>query len=360
MKLVIAGGGTGGHIYPAIAIAKAVMRASPQSEIHFVGTEMGLEKKIVPRENFPLHFVASGKLNQVSFGEKLKTLAKLPLAFFQAAALLWKLRPDVVLGVGGYASGPVLFVASLLRFRTIIWEPNAFPGLTNRWLSRFVDLCCVVFDEALPHLKAKKSLRVPMPVRKEIEDIRERIPSSSNFRILVFGGSQGSRVLNNTVIEMLRKGGPWTSTTEIVHQTGSTDFTSVKEQYAHIPAAQKNLDCREYLDDMPERYRWADLVIARSGTGTLSELSAAGKAAILVPLPTAADDHQRKNAEALVNIGAAKMILQKDLNADRLLKEIEQLRSHPEQVTNLERNVAKFHKSKAAEAMAALLLKPKG
>jgi UDP-N-acetylglucosamine--N-acetylmuramyl-(pentapeptide) pyrophosphoryl-undecaprenol N-acetylglucosamine transferase len=356
MKLLIAGGGTGGHIYPAIAIAKAVMNASAQNEVQFVGTELGLETKIVPRENFKLHFVASGKLNQVSFGEKIRTLLRLPLAFFQSAALLMKYKPDAVLGVGGYASGPVLFVGSLFGFRTIIWEPNAYPGMANRWLSRFVKLCCVVFEEAVPLLKAKNWQRVPMPVRKEIEEMRPRVANSSSFRILVFGGSQGSRVLNNTIIEMLAKGGAWTKTTEIVHQTGSVEFSRVSAEYARLGLSTSQFDCREYLDDMPERYRWADLVIARSGTGTLSEISACAKAAILIPLPTAADDHQRKNAEALVKIGGARMILQKDLNADVLLREIQDLRQHPDKITELEKNVHKFHQANAAEKMAEIIL----
>lgn len=360
MKLLIAGGGTGGHIYPAIAIAKAVKKASPQSDVQFVGTQLGLETKIVPRENFKLHFVASGKLNQVSLGERLRTLARLPLAFIQSAILLMKFKPDVVLGVGGYASGPILLMGALLGFRTIIWEPNAFPGMANRILSRFVDMCCVVFEEAVPLLKAKKWQRVPMPVRQEIEEMRPRVPSSSNFRILVFGGSQGSRVLNNTIIELLQKGGLWLKTTEIVHQTGALEFSRVSAEYAKLGLDLQQFDCREYLDDMPERYRWADLVISRSGTGTLSELAACSKAAILVPLPTAADDHQRKNAEALVKRGGARMILQKDLSAEVLLREIEDLRQHPEKIAELEKNVHTFHQPRAAETMAEIILNQAG
>jgi UDP-N-acetylglucosamine--N-acetylmuramyl-(pentapeptide) pyrophosphoryl-undecaprenol N-acetylglucosamine transferase len=239
----------------------------------------------------------------------------------------------------------------------LIWEPNAFPGLTNRWLSRVVSLCCVVFEEAANYLQTKRWQRVPMPVRQEIEEMKPRIPASAAFRILIFGGSQGSRVLNNVIVDLVAKGGSWLKTTEFVHQTGAGEYERVKAQYERLPAASRGqVQCLPYLDDMPERYRWADLVIARSGTGTLSELAACAKAALLVPLPTAADDHQRKNAEALVKIGGARMILQNEFNADRLLKEIEDLRDNPQKVAELEKNVQRFHQAKAAEKMAQIIL----
>lgn len=355
MKILIAGGGTGGHLYPALAIAKSILKISPLAEIHFVGTSEGLETKIVPKENFHLHFISIGKLNSnVPLAERLRTVANIPRAFFQSLWLILKFKPDVILGVGGYASGPVVFVGALLGKRTIIWEPNAYPGLANRWLSRFVDMCCVVWEESSQYLNAKKIVRVPMPVRKEIEEIKPRVPSTANFRIFVFGGSQGSRVLNNTLIEMVKKGGPWLKTTEIVHQTGKLDFVRIHDEYANVSGAM--VECREYIDDMPERYRWADLVITRSGTGTLSEIAACSKASILVPLPTSADDHQRKNAEVLVNKKAAVMILQNDLSADKLLKEIERLRSNPREIHELEQNVHQFHSSQAAEKIAELII----
>ena len=327
MKILIAGGGTGGHLYPALAIAKEVQKQRPDAEIHFVGTELGLEKKIIPREGFPLHFVSIGRLNQVSLSEKVKTLLRLPLAFFQALMLILRLRPDVILGVGGYASGPALFVGALLRYRTIIWEPNAYPGLANRWLSRYVNMACVVFEKAAAHLQAKQIVQIALPVREDIENMKERVPRSANFRVLVFGGSQGSKAINDAIIGLWRENGPWLKTTEFVHQTGTQEFERVSTEYAKLGVTSQQVATHEFLHDMPERYRWADLVIARSGTGTLSELAAAGKASILIPLPTAADDHQRKNAEVMVQRNAAKMILQKELTAEKLRQMILELQN---------------------------------
>lgn len=353
MKVLIAGGGTGGHLYPALAIAKELK--SRNVDVEFVGTAAGLETKIVPRDGFELHLISIGKLNQVSLKTKLKTLLKIPLAFIQAVLLILKFKPDVILGVGGYASGPALFVGSLLRRKTLIWEPNAFPGLANRLLSSWVDLSCVVFESATKHLKSKRTLRVPMPVRKEIEEMALRVPRTVNFRVLIFGGSQGSRAINQCVIDMIKQGGPWLKTTEFVHQTGSHEFKAVEKQYIDAKIPMSQVQCLEFLHDMPERYRWADLVIARSGTGTLSEIAACGKASILIPLPTAADDHQRINAEALVGMGGAKMILQKDLTPDRLKTEILALQDDPEALHHLEENAKKFHQAGAAVKMANII-----
>jgi UDP-N-acetylglucosamine--N-acetylmuramyl-(pentapeptide) pyrophosphoryl-undecaprenol N-acetylglucosamine transferase len=355
MRVLIAGGGTGGHLYPALAIAKEIKKNNPQADIHFVGTRLGLETQIVPREGFSLHFVSVGRLNQVSLKEKIKTVIKLPLAFFQALFLILKLRPQAILGVGGYASGPALFVGALFGYKTIIWEPNAFPGLANRILSKWVDVACVVFETAAQHLKAKKILRVAMPVRQEIESMKERVPRSANFRILVFGGSQGSRAINDAVIDLLRQGGAWLKTTEFVHQTGTNEFNRVSNEYAKLAVSSERVATHEFLHDMPERYRWADLVISRSGTGTLSELSAAGKASILIPLPTAADDHQRKNAEVMVQAGAAKMILQKDLSTEKLRQMILDCQNNPIELSQLEQNAKKFHEPRAAAKMAQII-----
>ncbi len=355
MKVLIAGGGTGGHLYPALAIAKEIKKHNPQSQIHFVGTHVGLESQIVPREGFPLHFVSIGKLNQVSTKEKIKTILKLPLAFFQALILILKLRPQVILGVGGYASGPALFVGALLGFKTVIWEPNAFPGLANRLLSKWVDIVCVVFESAAKHMKAKKVIRVAMPVRQEVENMRERVPRTANFRILVFGGSQGSKAINDAVIDLVRQGGAWLKTTEFVHQTGSSEFNRVSNEYAKLAVSSQQVATHEFLHDMPERYRWADLVIARSGTGTLSEISAAGKASILIPLPTAADDHQRKNAEVMVQSGAAKMILQKELTTEKLRQMILEFQNNPTELSGLEQSAKKFHEPQAAAKMAQII-----
>jgi UDP-N-acetylglucosamine--N-acetylmuramyl-(pentapeptide) pyrophosphoryl-undecaprenol N-acetylglucosamine transferase len=358
MNVIIAGGGTGGHVYPALAIAKAIKIIKPEAEVHFVGTPMGIEAKVIPKENFKLHFVPISRLNtNVSLKERLLTLLRLPLAFIKSAYLLLKLKPIVVLGVGGYASGPVVFIAALLRYRTFIWEPNAYPGLANRILSRFVTASLIVFPETKKHLRGKSFIQVHVPVRPEIENLKTRVPKMADFCVLVFGGSQGARFINNVVCDLILSGDKNLNDIRFVHQVGNFDFEKIKARYESQPEVLKRVEYLEYLHDMPERYLWADLVVARSGIGTLAELAAIGKAAILVPLPTAADDHQKKNAQALVDKNAALMIEQSKLTKDSLLAEIIKLKNNPDTIHQLEKRIKEFHSPDAATRIASLLLK---
>lgn len=358
-NVVIAGGGTGGHIYPGIAIARAIKIQHPDYEVHFVGTPTGLENKIVPREGFPLHHINIGKLNHAGdFKSKIKTILGMPRAFVQAIALLMELKPQAVLGVGGYASGPFVLVASLLGFRTAIWEPNAFPGMTNRWLSRVVGKSFVVFEEAAKFLKSEVISQVGLPIRKEVEALANNETAANiakgalEFHILVFGGSQGARSINTAVQEAVLKGGEWLNNVRIIHQTGPADYANVSEAYK----GHSQVETHEYLYQMEKNYAWADLIICRAGASTVAEVSACGKPAIFIPLPSAADDHQRKNAETLLEQKAAVMILQKDLSADFLIQKIESLKNDSQAREEMRKNLAKFYKPQAAEKMAQLLL----
>lgn len=354
-NIVIAGGGTGGHIYPGIAIARAIKVQHPDYEIHFVGTSAGLENKIVPREGFPLHHINIGKLNH-SGGllNKIKTLLGIPRAFVQSIALLMELKPQAVLGVGGYASGPFVLVASLMGFRTAIWEPNAYPGLTNRWLSRVVGRSFVVFEEATKFLRSQEYSQVGIPIRKEMEALakKEFHRTAQEFHILVTGGSQGARTINMAVREAILKGGAWLENTKIVHQTGPLDFATISESYK----GHSQVEAHEYLYEMEKNYEWADLIICRAGASTVAEVAASGKAAIFIPLPWAADDHQRKNAESLVSHQAAAMILQQDLTTDLLIQKIEELKKDTQVRQEMRKNLARFYRPQAAEKMAELLL----
>lgn len=366
-NVVIAGGGTGGHIYPGIAIARAIKIQHPDYEVHFVGTSTGLENKIVPREGFPLHHISIGKLNHAGgMKSKILTVLGMPKAFIQSIALLMELKPQAVLGVGGYASGPFVLVASLLGFRTAIWEPNAFPGMTNRWLSRFVGKSFVVFEEAAKFLKSEAISQVGLPIRKEVEalagkDFVKGTPQEASadigkatpeFHILVVGGSQGARSINRAVQDAVLKGGAWLNNTRIVHQTGPLDFPTIAEVYN----GHSQVEHHEYLHQMEKYYEWADLIICRAGASTVAEISACGKPAIFIPLPSAADDHQRKNAEILVEQKAALMILQKDLTPDSLIEKVEYLKKDSQVRGEMRRNLARFYKPLAAEKMAELLL----
>ena len=355
--VVIAGGGTGGHIYPAIAVAQALRKLNPQLPVDFVGTKKGLETKIVPRENFPLHFVNVGALNSVGVLTKILTLLILPVAVLQGVLLLLKLQPKIVLGVGGYASGPVMLAGILVRpflkLKLTIFEPNAYPGLTNRWLAKTVDESFTNFEVTARFFKNPSV--VGIPVR---EGLNPQAPTvHGSFRVLIFGGSQGARGINLTVLEAIKKGlansggtPSWLQGVEIVHQIGATDFKQMDVEYKKLNAP--GVQWFEFLYDMPERYRWCDMVVCRAGASTLAELAACRKAAVLVPFPFAADNHQKENADALVKGNAALMILQKDFSADKFISVISELRADRRKLKTFEEEIGKFYRPQSAEKIA--------
>lgn len=356
-NILIAGGGTGGHIYPGIAIARALKKQDSSVVIHFIGTPKGLENQIIPREGFQLHLLNVGQLNHSgSFFSKLKTIINLPLALLKAVALLWELKPIFVLGVGGYASGPMVLMASLCGFQSAIWEPNAIPGMTNRWLSRFVKKAYVVFDEAMGYLKSPKIEKVGLPVRESIEVLSQLnsslVSESNELKILVFGGSQGARAINHIVRDAVQKKN-WLNGVRIIHQTGKSDFQSIRQFYGD---QYPQVECLEYLHDMEKKYEWADLIICRAGASTVAEIAAAAKPAIFIPLPTAADNHQQKNAESLINKNAARMILQKDLTVESFIETIEHYKNHKNELSQMTKELHHFYQPRAAEKIAEKIL----
>lgn len=351
MRVLIAAGGTGGHIFPGIAVANEIMRRDESSEVLFVGTARGLETKIVPDNGFQLSLIDSIGLKNVGFIGKLKGLAILPKSFLEARKLLKEFKPDVVVGAGGYVSGPVLLMASLMRIPTLVMDSNALPGFTNRQLARFVDKAALTFDEALPFF-GKKGVVTGNPVRKEFFDVGpgER---DGNLHILIFGGSQGAIAINNATTAALEHLEAFADRLKITHQTGESDFAKIRDLYDR--SSFQNSDIRPFISDMSVEFAKADLVICRAGATTCAELAAAGKASIMIPLPTAADDHQRKNAEALQNAGAAKMILQQDLNGENLAREIRDLAGNPEAIGAMEAAAKKLGKKDAAEVTVNLI-----
>lgn len=366
-NIVIAGGGTGGHLYPAVAIAKSLQKLDPSIQIHFVGTEQGLEKKIIPKEGFPLHFIQGGKLNFSGNPlAKIATLFKMPIAFLQSFLLILKLRPRFVLGVGGYASGPFVLVASVLRFPSAIWEPNVYPGMANRFLAKFVRTCFVVFEDSKKYFPAARVEVLGMPVREEIEKEFQSYQTrkkKDQFTLLHFGGSQGSRAIGQALCGAVeadlnpQTGLPkalqgWTKNLQITHQTGSLDFVTLSERYKKMGGP---VEVKEFIYNMPDYYRQADLVVARGGASTLTELAAFGLPAIVIPLP-AADGHQEHNAQTLVDGGALRMILQKDLTSERLVEEIVELRRHPERLQSLSEKIRTYFKPLASESIARRIL----
>lgn len=355
--IVIAGGGSGGHIYPGIAIANALKKIDPTLDIRFVGTDAGLEKKIVPKEGFQLHFIRSGQLNvRGNLGIKIKSIFKIFLGFFDSARLLIQLKPYYILGVGGYASGPFVLTAACFGYNTAIWEPNAMPGLANRWLARFVKRCFLVFEEARKHLKNENIFIAGMPIREEIEVAGAQHKSGGGVarrtRLLLFGGSQGARALNNALSDCILQKPELFQDIEVVHQTGAADIEVIRKKYERTKV---DVQAHEFLYDMPERYKWADLIIGRAGASTLAEAAAFGLVPILIPL-TLADDHQLKNAESLVKSEAARLILQKDLTPQRLGVEISQLKENRELRERISTHIRQFHKPHAAHKIASEIL----
>jgi UDP-N-acetylglucosamine--N-acetylmuramyl-(pentapeptide) pyrophosphoryl-undecaprenol N-acetylglucosamine transferase len=353
MRVLIAAGGTGGHIYPGIAVAKEVMRRDAKSEVGFVGTAKGLESRLVPQAGFDLWLIESAGLKNVGMTARLRGLMVLPKSFFAARRVIREFKPDIVVGAGGYVSGPVLLTAALMRLRTLVMESNALPGFTNRRLARFVDRAAVTFEAALGYFRGK-GVVTGNPVRREFFDIPPKARDATRFSVLVFGGSQGARAINEAIVAALPGLEAHRDVLRITHQTGEADFEKVQAGYAEAGWGE-SADVRRYIDNMVAEYAQADLIICRAGATTSAELVAAGKAAVMIPFPQAADDHQRKNAEALESAGAARMILQHDLTGERLAQEISALVNAPEDLTRMEQASRKLARGDAAAAAVDLM-----
>lgn len=353
ISLVIAGGGTGGHLYPGIAIARELQRRRPGSPLLFVGTSRGLETRIVPAEGFPLALIEIGALNRVGWRQQLRTLTALPRTCLEAARILRRQRPDLVLGVGGYASGPVVLVAALMGIPTLVAEQNALPGFTNRLLARFVDAAAIAFEEARRYF-GRRAVLTGNPVRTEFLSLAPRPPREAGtlLRVLVTGGSQGARAVNRAMVESLpllqQAGAPL----QVTHQTGVRDLGWVADAYreAGFPA-----EVVPFLERMEESFAKADLVICRAGATTVAELAAAGRAALLIPFPQAADDHQRKNAEAVVRVGGGVMIAETDLTPARLARELLDLAGNPDRLSRMAQAIRQLARPNAAGQVVDLI-----
>jgi UDP-N-acetylglucosamine--N-acetylmuramyl-(pentapeptide) pyrophosphoryl-undecaprenol N-acetylglucosamine transferase len=353
MRVLIAAGGTGGHIYPGIAVAKEIMRRDPASAVRFVGTARGLETRLVPQAGFELSIIESAGLKNVSLAAWVRGSLLLPKSIFGARRVIRDFRPEIVVGAGGYVSGPVLLAASLMRLPTLVMDSNALPGWTNRVLARFVDKAAVSFQEALPYFRGKGVL-TGNPVRSEFFEIPAKQRDGAHISLLVFGGSQGARAINEAMIAALPGLESQKGLLHVTHQTGEADQEKVRGGY-EAAGWQDNAEVRPYLDDMVSEFAKADLVISRAGATTSAELVAAGKAAIMVPFPLAADDHQRKNAEALQAAGAARMILQQELTGERLANEIESFLAAPAKINDMETASRKLARRDAATAAVDLM-----
>ena len=347
--ILIAAGGTGGHLYPGIAVADELLRREPGMRIVFAGTPCGLESRIVPRAGYPLELLPILPLNGVGRWRALVGVLALPLGLLRSLFLVLRLRPAAVLGVGGYAGGPVALVAALLGVRTVILEPNAKPGFTNRVLRPFVDAAACAWEDARVFYGGKGVL-TGNPVREGFAVLPKKTVGSVGA-VLVFGGSQGSRVLNEAVTQALGRL-PGAERLRIVHQTGPVQREAVLAAYAQ---AGREAEVVAYLDDMEGRFAAADLVVSRSGATTCAELQAAGKAAVLVPFARAADDHQRVNARAMEARGAALVVEEKDLTGTSLAQAIAGLLSDLARLSRMGEASRGMSRPDAAARVADLL-----
>jgi UDP-N-acetylglucosamine--N-acetylmuramyl-(pentapeptide) pyrophosphoryl-undecaprenol N-acetylglucosamine transferase len=353
MRVLIAAGGTGGHIYPGIAVAKEVVRRDPSSVVRFVGTAKGLENRLVPQAGFELSLIESAGLVNMGLAARLRGLMVLPRSFVGARRLIKEFRPDIVVGAGGYVSGPVLLTAALMRVPTLVMESNAVPGFTNRRLARFVDAAAVSFEAALPYFGGK-GVVTGNPVRREFFEVPAKRRDPARFSLLVFGGSQGARAVNEAVVAALPHLSARRGVLRVTHQTGQLDFEKVRDGY-RAAGWSDAADVREYIDDMTTAFAAADLIVSRAGATTSFELMAAGKAALMVPLPGQLE--QRRNAEVMQEAGAARMLPQTELSGERLAREILELVENPERVTSMEGAARKLARGDAAAAAVDLVEK---
>jgi UDP-N-acetylglucosamine--N-acetylmuramyl-(pentapeptide) pyrophosphoryl-undecaprenol N-acetylglucosamine transferase len=345
----MAGGGTGGHVMPALAVARELRRRGHAAV--FVGTRAGLEARLVPREGFPLEFIEIGRLKRVGALEVARTLLELPWRVVQAAGLVRRLRPAAVFSMGGFAAGPVALAACLLRLPLVVMEPNAMPGITNRRLGRCITRALVSFPEAGRYFPEGRWEVTGLPVREEFFAIPPK-PREAVLTVLLTGGSQGSRRLNEAARESwpLFAGGPLP--VRFIHQTGPAAYPELAAAFA---ATGLEGELVPFLDDMPGAFARSDLVVCRSGAGAVAELAAAGKPAILVPFPYAADDHQLRNAEAFAAAGAARLVLDREMTGRRLFEEVMSLASEPGRLERMGQAARKLARPGAARRAADIL-----
>lgn len=359
IRVLFAAGGTGGHIFPALAVARAlqsgwnkaepVRGAEAPGRIEFVGAGRPIELQVIPAAGFVLHTVAAAGLRGIRGWRRIRNLLVLPQSFLDAGKLLRSFRPNVVAGVGGYVAGPVMLEASLRGIPSLLIEPNASPGFTNRALSRFVRAAALGFPDAARFYGAKARV-TGHPVRAEFSSVRPKHHAPPHS-ILILGGSQGSMAINTAVIGALPEFAGRSDAVRVVHQTGERDYARVLRAYEALsfPA-----DVRTFIDDVPGAFQAADLVVCRAGASTVAELAAAGKASLLIPFPEAADNHQLANAQAMERAGGGRVLEQRELTPARLAAEVTAMLK-PDWLSAMDRAARTLARPDAAARIASLI-----
>ena len=348
MRAILAGGGTGGHVIPALAIAQE-MQKRYGAEVLFIGTARGIENRLVPAAGFPLRLVQVGALNKVSLKTRIKTLFDLPRAVWDARRILSEFAPDVVIGVGGYASGPAMLAAILKRIPTLAFEPNVVPGFANRVVARMVSAAAVHFQETAKYFP--RAVVTGVPVRDAFFKIAGTATGNDRPTLLVFGGSQGANAINQAMIKCLPELVKQVPDIHIIHQTGERDYNDAQAAYQK---AGSSAEVYPFITDMPAFFARADLILCRSGASTVAEITAAGKPAVFVPFPRAADDHQRVNAQALERAGAAVVAEETRLERVWLADTLAALLADPGRLQRMSQAARKLAHPDAAGDIAAM------
>jgi UDP-N-acetylglucosamine--N-acetylmuramyl-(pentapeptide) pyrophosphoryl-undecaprenol N-acetylglucosamine transferase len=337
MKAIIAGGGTGGHLFPGIAVAREIQRRYAGAEVLFVGAEQGIETRIVPKEGFTLRTLPIGGLKGMGWQRAVQNGLSMVSGFFRAQRILGEVKPDVVIGVGGYASFPMLAAAITAGYPRVIMEQNAVPGLANRVLGKYVDFAAVT-DPRTASFFGNRAVVTGNPVRPEFKSIHPK-EHAAPYTILIFGGSQGAQSINRAVLDALDLLTDLKGQLRFVHQTGERQIEEVASAYR---SRSFDADVRAFFNNFHEQYAAADLIVSRAGATTVAEIKSAGRAAILIPFPFAADDHQTKNARAMAEENAAVLIENAMLTGARLAGEIRRLISDPGRLTEMESNARRI------------------
>jgi UDP-N-acetylglucosamine--N-acetylmuramyl-(pentapeptide) pyrophosphoryl-undecaprenol N-acetylglucosamine transferase len=326
MRVLIAGGGTGGHLYPGMAVAEEVTARG--GEVLFVGTTRGIEARVVPAAGYPLELLEVSGIKRMSLMRSLRGLARVPLALGRSLSIVRRWKPDVVLGVGGYASGPMVLAAALVGYPTAIQEQNSVPGFTNRTLGRFVRAVLIAFEESSRFFPARKVTLVGNPVRRKFLTSAQGRADEGSGSWLVVGGSQGARAVNDLAIAAAELLAQQNALPPFVHQTGASDLARCQERYRAVGLADR-VTVQPFIEDMATALASASLVVGRAGALTLAELAIVGRPAVLIPLPTAADDHQSKNAAAFRDAGAALILEQEGATGAALASIVRELLGDP-------------------------------
>jgi UDP-N-acetylglucosamine--N-acetylmuramyl-(pentapeptide) pyrophosphoryl-undecaprenol N-acetylglucosamine transferase len=351
-NLLIAGGGTGGHVFPALAVAKEWLRRGSEGErgVVFVGTERGMEARLVPQAGLPLETIRVAGLKGIGGAKFVRNAAMLPAGLWDSAKILRRHRFNVALGVGGYASGPMILVAVMNRIPSVVFEPNVEPGFTNRVLAGLATRIAVAHQETATRFGAK-AVVTGCPVRKEFFAAPAK-EHRAPFTLLIKGGSRGALPINRTVVDSLDQLATRKNQLFIVHQTGERDYNAVRVVYAR---RQFQAEVVPFIENMAERFAQADLIVCRSGAITVAEVSASGRTAIFIPFGASTDAHQTRNAQAMQDAGAARLLPQEELTPERLTNEIFSLLDQPRRIQEMEDRARALARPRAVEDIVDLL-----